>query len=311
MAELDWRSDSTIDPGMISAYTINNKVVHHTSLMRRFVSLSAPIFKALTIICIFIVSNIGYSPMGCKTQYLFSNKFWYNKQLVIFFIIYFVINLRSSSETTTTSPNDMFIVSIIIWILFNAVTRLGETWAVINPSFWPGPLTWFGVLTFPLITLFVTNDIRKYYINIDKQGVYDATIKVLYHVEAITIGLICAITGIGFYRSYRDQSDKLGKKFRFWPFFFGVESDKEESMACNEKTFKKYNREIVDSMRSNKQRQISLSSFIPELIIVSVIIAIAMFLPRVLRQLGPTVYAPPERDIKRGKSWKDEEKKVT
>ena len=74
MAELNWRSDNTVNPGMLSAHMAPSAVNVGVPLTRRFVSVSAPILKALTIVCIFIVSNIGYSPMGCKTQYLFSNK---------------------------------------------------------------------------------------------------------------------------------------------------------------------------------------------------------------------------------------------
>jgi len=310
MAELNWRSDNTVNPGMLSAHMAPSAVDVGVPLTRRFVSVSAPILKALTIVCIFIVSNIGYSPMGCKTQYLFSNKFWYNKQLTIFFIIYFVINLRSNAEETATSPTDMFIVSIIVWLMFNMVTRLGETWAILNPPFWPGPLTWFGILTFPLIWLFVMNDIRKYYIDIDAENRYNMTIKVLYHMEAFTVGLICAITCIGFYRSYAEQSRKWGKKFKFWEFFFGVESTTIDSLACDDKNFRRYEREIRDATRSSKTRKITLMSFLPELTIIGVIILASMLMPKLLEQLGPTVYAPPKQNIKQGRSWKDEEKKL-
>ena len=48
------------------------------------------VFKALIILTLIMVSGLGYIPLGCKTQYLFSDKYWYNKQLVIFFIIYCV-----------------------------------------------------------------------------------------------------------------------------------------------------------------------------------------------------------------------------
>jgi len=33
-------------------------------------------------------------------------------------------------------------------------------------------------------------------------------------------------------------------------------------------------------------------------------------MPRLLEQLGPTVHAPAKQNIKQGRSWKDEEKKL-
>ena len=90
MTELNWRSNNSINSDLTTAEVIPPPLNFDTSISHNIISSASPIFKALTMIMIFIVSNLGYSPLGCKTQYLFSNKFWYNKQLVIFFVIYFV-----------------------------------------------------------------------------------------------------------------------------------------------------------------------------------------------------------------------------
>ena len=133
MAELSWRSNNA-DLGILASDYVDEHLETSESWTHDIVSTAAPMFKALTIIMIFIVSNLGYSPIGCKTQYLFSNKFWYNKQLVIFFVIYFVINLRSNAAHGGSAPNDLFIMSIIVWVLYNVTSRLGETWAIMKNS---------------------------------------------------------------------------------------------------------------------------------------------------------------------------------
>ena len=97
MAELNWRSAGGVSQPTMPGRLVDTKVDKDNQWVHNTVSAAAPLFKALTIILIYIVNNLGYSPIGCKTRYLFSNKFWYNKQLVIFFVIYFVINLRSSA----------------------------------------------------------------------------------------------------------------------------------------------------------------------------------------------------------------------
>ena len=147
MAELTWRSSNAVSPAVMTAVKLESNVTHGDEWTHDIVSTAAPFFKALTIIMIFIVSNLGYSPVGCKTQYLFSNKYWYNKQLVIFFVIYFVINLRSNAAHGGAAPNDLFIMSVIVWFMYNITARLGETWAIMKSPLWPGPLTWFGLLT--------------------------------------------------------------------------------------------------------------------------------------------------------------------
>ena len=268
------------------------------------VDTAAPLFKALTIIMIFIVSNLGYSPVGCKTQYLFSKKFWYNKQLVIFFVIYFVINLRSNAAHKGAAPNDLFIVSIIVWLMYNITARLGETWAILKTPLWPGPLTWFGLITFPLIILFIVNDARRYYISIDQTDIYDVTIKTLYYFELFLMSSLVVLMGVGFYKSYQQQSKRWGKKFRFWSFFFGIEDKNDQDTLCNEKTFKQYEKEIAAATKNSLKIPTTLSSFIPELLILVVVVTMTMLMPNLITSITPLFDKASEKKAETKKSWK-------
>lgn len=304
MAELSWRSSNAISPAVMTADKLKSKIDTGDTWTHNVVNTAAPLFKALTVIMIFIVSNLGYSPVGCKTQYLFSNKFWYNKQLVIFFVIYFVINLRSNAAHGGAAPNDLFIMSIIVWIMYNVTARLGETWAVMKSPFWPGPLTWFGMLTFPLVILFIVNDARRYYIAIDQTDVYDLTIKSLYYFELILMTALAVLVGIGFYKSYQEQSQRWGKKFKFWSFFFGIEDNSNPANTCNEKTFRKYEAEIRKATKKDVNIPVTVTSFIPELILLGTIILITTFMPKILENITPLFQLQGKNKIKTEKSWK-------
>ena len=124
-----------------------------------------PILKALVIVTLWLTSGLGYTPVGCKTQYLFSDQYWYNKQLVIFFIIYFIVNVGGEAVTKLKSPLQEFTLSVITWLLFNIMGRLGKIWLDKSPWFWPSPLTWFGAVALPLVTMYILDDIRKYFIS--------------------------------------------------------------------------------------------------------------------------------------------------
>ena len=305
MSELNWRSVNAINPSIMAADYVDSKINKGDTWTHNIVNNTAPMFKALTIIMIYIVSNLGYSPVGCKTQYLFSNKFWYNKQLVIFFVIYFVINLRSNAAHGGAAPNDLFIMSIIVWLLYNITSRLGETWAIMQSPLWPGPLTWFGLLTFPLILLFIINDSRKYYISIDKTNVYDTTIKILYHVEIVLMVSILLLIGIGFIRSYQEQSKKWGKKFKFLQFFFGIEDNDNPATQCNSKTFRQYDREIRKATKTSVDIPVTLLSFLPELSLITFVILMITYMPNIMSTLTPLFEKPDQNKIKTSKSWKD------
>ena len=207
-----------------------------------------PIFKALVIVTLFLISGLGYTPLGCKTQYLFSNRYWYNKQLVIFFIIYFIINIRGEAVSELTNPLQEFILSIITWIIFNMIARMSDVWLSKAPWYWPGPLTWFGAIALPLITMYILDDMRRYFIA--EHALKDSKNKIdlIKNVEMGLIITVFILLTVGFIKAFGIEHKKAGKTFKFIPFFFGAPQDLSTqsliSSRCTDTTFINMDRSV-------------------------------------------------------------------
>ena len=209
-----------------------------------------PIFKALVIVTLFLISGLGYTPLGCKTQYLFSDRYWYNKQLIIFFIIYFIVNIRGEAVTELTNPLQEFILSVITWILFNMIASLGKIWLAKTPWYWPGPLTWFGAIALPLVTMYILDDMRRYFIAEHALKDSETKINIIKNVEMGIILLVFLMLIIGFIKAFNAERNAIGKTFQFLPFFFGfpqTSGNKTLSTKCTKATFIKINKEIKKS----------------------------------------------------------------
>jgi hypothetical protein len=222
---------------------------------------SLPLLKAVVIITLFLLNGVGFSPLGCKTQYLMSSKFWYNKQMVVFFIIYFIINLGGYTISKLTNPVKQLILSIACLLLYNIVGRLGEVWFSKNPYFYPGPITYFGLVAFPLVTLYIIDDMRRYLIAehslIKKKNNIDA----LRITEMVLISIIALITIVGFWKAFNLSKIAHGKNFIFISFFFGApmaligKSKNKFSDHCTNAIFHKFKKDIgsnkvIDSSKS-------------------------------------------------------------
>ena len=176
---------------------------------------SIPILKALVIIMLFLVSSIGYSSLGCKTQYLMSSKFWYNKQIVIFFIIYLVINLGGDTISKLTNPIQQLILSIISLLLYNIMGRLGEIWWNPFPSYWPGPMTWFSIIALPMIAIYILDDMKKYYMAENAVFIHTEKIDAIKVIEIITAGITILLILSGFYKATIQSMKRYKDNFSF------------------------------------------------------------------------------------------------
>lgn len=207
-----------------------------------------PLIRALVVVTLFLVNGIGFSPIGCKTQYLFTSKYWYNKQLVIFFIIYFIINLGGYTITKLSDPRRQFFLSIGALLLFNILARMGEVWFDKNPSYWPGPLTYFGVVVLPLICIYVFDDMRRYLTVNYALNTSKSTIDNLKKVEVGLMIAVALIMVVGFIKAMIESKEKTGKNFNFILFLFGAPmalkgSKKMVESVCSKKLFDRFNRE--------------------------------------------------------------------
>jgi len=211
-----------------------------------------PILKALVIVTLWLTSGLGYTPIGCKTQYLFSDHYWYNKQLVIFFIIYFIINVGGEAVTELKSPVQEFALSVITWLLFNVIGRLGKIWLDKTPWFWPSPLTWFGAIALPLVTMYILDDIRRYFIAEHALKDSEKKINLIKNIEIGLIGIVCIFLIVGFIRVLLQEKKQLGKSFAFIPFFFGLQLVKgKQTSKCTPAQFLHIHKELK-GMRKKK-----------------------------------------------------------
>lgn len=221
-----------------------------TGFLKIILDNSLPLLKAVVIITLFLLNGVGFSPLGCKIQYLMSSKFWYNKQMVVFFIIYFIINLGGYTISKLTNPVKQLILSIACLLLYNVVGRLGEVWFSKNPYLYPGPITYFGLVALPLVTLYIIDDMRRYLIA--KHGLVKKkeNIDALRITEMGLISVIVSITIIGFWKAINLSKMEHGKNFMFVSFFFGApmalvgKSKNKFSGHCSNAKFHNFEKEI-------------------------------------------------------------------
>ena len=220
---------------------------HKPPVYRLIAANIVPILKALVIITLFLLDGIGFSPLGCKTQYLMSSRFWYNKQMVIFFIIYFIINLGADTVSKLTDPLQQLIISVACLLFYNVVARLGDVWWAKNPWYWPGPMTYFAIICLPLVSIVILDDMRRYYMAENAVFVNVGTIDKIKFTELIIIGITLLLIALGFGKALIQSKEIHGKYFSFLAFFFGVPmGDKKTGKIekCDNKMLRKIGREV-------------------------------------------------------------------
>ena len=232
------------------------------TIERRFISHIIPILKAFVIITLFVMNGSGYSPLGCKIQYLMSDKFWFNKQIIIFFIIYFIINLGGETISKLTNPIQQLIISICTLILYNIIARLGDIWWDKNPWYWPGPMSWFAILVFPLLSIYILDDLRKYYIAENASLIYGNSIDAIKSIEIGMILVSLVLIVWGFLKAVLEARGKYKAAFSFFKFLFG--GPLTEDSACSGMDFNKYKKELKTN---NKKTNIFGSTILVGLIL--------------------------------------------
>ena len=233
---------------------ININMVDETNILireenittkKKVVTSIIPILKAFVIISLFIMNGSGYSPLSCKVQYLMGDKFWYNKQVIIFFIIYFIINLGGDTISKLTNPIQQLILSIGTFLLYNIIARLGDLWWDKNPWYWPGPMSWFAVLVVPLLSVYILDDMRRYYIAENASFLYGNKIDIIKTIEIGMIFFTLFFIAWGFIKAFIKAKTEYKATFSFFKFLFGAPLGK--SGACSAINFIKYRKELKNN----------------------------------------------------------------
>ena len=173
-------------------------------------------FKSITILIIFILINFVAKTMGSKTIEIMGERYWYNKQIIVFLTLYFVINVMSLKGYRLFPLYTLFI-SVVGWILFNLITSLGEGWAIANP-----PITWFGVSCIPLIFFFIANDFYNYYSQLEPNDHNKFYTNLWFHIIKGLITITILLIIVGTISVYSKASKK--KNFNFFKFFFSIKN---------------------------------------------------------------------------------------
>lgn len=215
------REETDPAPTNVPTLPVQGEKPGHATPLRRLIAANiVPILKALVIITLFLLDGIGFSPLGCKTQYLMSPRFWYNKQIVIFFIIYFIINLGADTISKLTDPIQQLTISVACLLFYNLVARLGNVWWDKNPWYWPGPMTYFGLISLPLVVIVILDDMRRYYMAENAIFVHAKTIDQIKIIELVIIAFTLLIIAIGFGKAVIKSINEHGKYFSFFSIFF-------------------------------------------------------------------------------------------
>ena len=209
----------TLDPGLFGIYMIND----------------------LTLLILIFLLSKGYNTLGCKTLYISQNtKYWYYAQLGLFLVIYFIISIPYAETLPqygiVIPPAWTLMLSIIVWLLSNAMARLGEKFAFYNPFFWPSALTWYGFLGIFLTILYVVNEYYNYYY----RTLPDAQITIL--LEYILVGSYMFVaSSVGYIFISTFYQNVILEKESIIDFFFKLDST---NCKDNNRLYKKFDKEI-------------------------------------------------------------------
>ena len=214
----------TLYPGLFGIYVVND----------------------LTLFILALLVSKGYNTFGCKTTYLYdTDKYWYYSQMALFLVIYFVISIPYAELLPkygeAVPPAWTLIASVVVWLLANAMSRLGETFVFYKPFFWPSPLTWYGFLGMSLALLYVVSDYYTFYHRADPAA---QTTIILKYALLTGYSLIAGTFACIFSRNLYKRVIVGGESFV--NFFFKL-----DSAGCekNDELFKEYAREIKRNTR--------------------------------------------------------------
>ena len=163
------------------------------------------VIKGLFFLLLGISSNFIGDTMGCQVQKLFNESIIF-KQLIIFFTIFFGIDISDGKDLTLRNKLE---ISFIVFILFTVLGNMNIKFSILG----------FGLVTvLYLINTYISelkskaeaednNEIKKKYFKIKE---FRRNLSLLF--------LGCIIVGVFFY--YKLKKEEFGDRFNIISFFF-------------------------------------------------------------------------------------------
>ncbi len=249
-----------IDPLGIPAHRGPDAMAHPLAFTNAVLGMSPgelaiTVSKGLTIVVIYILLELGFSPFGCKTLFL-TSEYWYIPQLIIFLTVYVIIFIAGSQSADVgigLPPLQLFGYALVVLVMFNVVSRLGETWAFFRPV----PYTWFGVVLLPILLIYLLNKTEQYMmrrlalakkVEDDQPQVgLEKAVAVVKFAQRGLVGLVIVSTLWGYWRAYR-VARRFSKRFDFIKFFFGIP---QHGFMCSKKTSRLFDKEVRQRRQLN------------------------------------------------------------
>lgn len=159
--------------------------------------------KGLLLLALAVMGNFVAETLGCGTQKLLHHN-RIAKLAIIFFIIYFTVNVSEEWVGENIHPLHELGLSIILWLIFIIFTKT--------------TLLYKGIIFACLCLHYLLNNFHKYYTNNNE-------VNYLHIIEYADKALftIIIVSGIIGFVKYILKEKREHKNFTWWKFFVGVD----------------------------------------------------------------------------------------
>jgi len=159
--------------------------------------------KGLLLLALTVMGNFVAETLGCSTQKLLS-KSRVAKLSVVFFLIYFTINLTAGIDGIVSNPIHQLLAASVLWVAFIIFTKT----TVIYKS----------IIFISLCLHYTLGNFNKYY---EEKNINDY-INLITVLDKSLLVIIVVTTIIGFI-SYVIKEKQEHKRFSWYKFFIGVD----------------------------------------------------------------------------------------
>ena len=205
--------------------------------------------------------NVWRGTFGCKDIFITENYKWIKQISVLLMIFIGIFVLKAEQETFTHDPIPTWIsliAALATWILFNTITNVGDSWLFYSSPFWPGPMTWWGLVFVIAITVYILDNQRLYWRENKiekKREISELNANYYGNLELILIVVFLIIIKYRFIVELFKAKKRQKDKFNFIDFFFGFNTigkfKNDTPGECNEHFKKQFEKEIKEGIKKS------------------------------------------------------------
>ena len=225
----------------------------------------------MSTVALSLAFNVWRGTFGCKEIFLTSNYKWI-KQIAVLLMIYigiFVLKAEQETQTLDSIPTWIsFVAALLTWLLFNIITNVGDSWLFFNAPFWPGPMTWWGLVMAIAIAVYLLDNQRTYWRENKvekKREISELNAQYYGNLELILVVIFLIIIKSRFIIELLKARKREKEKFNFINFFFGfntVGKKKNDTPGeCNKDFKKQFEKEIKEGIKNSWWTKIKKTIF--------------------------------------------------